>query len=509
MFIGYYTPLFSSSITPWTTLGPLALVISVSLAQEAYTDIQRHRSDDATNRNPCAVLRRADELAGHDKRTRDATWNDGKDVMVNVKSQPDKVPIAFESVQRMHMYAGDIVVVRNREMLPVDLILLASSNEGGSAYIETSSIDGETNLKLRNSPHVPIRPTAPGTPVASNDSLFNATDDAPKAESLEHAIERIVNMSLLGHPHGVSSLLNPSNGEDDHKMYRRKSSGSIKIKRGMFSKANDAKPVTTVPKVGDAVSYIATLTSEPPNEHVNNYSGKVTLPPSSSGGKSDTAPLDADNILLRGAVLRNTDWVIGVACFTGSDTKLVQNSVATPSKFSQLDMLINRTVIYVLMIMILCVCSLGGLSVYYGNKMFDTLWYVGYNKDETEPWPYFNLEGSAYIPPPNWNDAVPNYLQAVFMFVTMLSNFVPLSLYVSVEMVTLMMMFYIGWDLEMYHDDTNTPAIARSTIVTDLGLVDYIFSDKVSLETNIHTLCLLYLYSHSISMIRLAHLHAM
>lgn len=481
MFIGYYTPLFSSSITPWTTLGPLALVISVSLAQEAYTDIQRHRSDNATNRHPCAVLRRADELAGHDHRTRDQTWNDGKDMLVNINA--DKVPIAFESVQRQHMFAGDIVVVRNREMLPVDLILLASSNEGGSAYIETSSIDGETNLKLRNSPHLPLRPAAAGDPIPSNDSLFNVTDDSPKNETMEHAIERIANMSLLGHPDGVSALLNPSNGdEEEPKLYRRKSLN--KVHKGFFNfqKAKEAAPITAVPKVGDSVSYIATLSSEPPNTHVNNYSGKLTLPPSAAGEKSEQAPLNAENILLRGAVLRNTDWVIGVACFTGADTKLVQNSVATPSKFSQLDMMINRTVIYVLMIMIICVCSLGGLSVYTGNQEFGTLWYVGYNKDDAEPWPYFNLEGSTYIPPPKWDDAVPNYLQSVFMFVTMLSNFVPLSLYVSVEIVTLMMMLYIGWDLHMYHKDSDTPATARSTIVTDLGLVEYIFSDKVSHE---------------------------
>jgi magnesium-transporting ATPase (P-type) len=495
MFIGYYTPLFSSSITPWTTLGPLALVISVSLAQEAYTDIQRHRSDNATNRHPCAVLRRADELAGHDHKTRDSSWNEGKDVMVTIKSHPDKVPIAFESVQRQHMYAGDIVVVRNREMLPVDLILLASSNEGGSAYIETSSIDGETNLKLRNSPHLPIRPAAAGSPIPSNDSLFNVTEDAPKAESMEHAIERIANMSLLGHPDGISALLNPSNGNSEEpKMYRRK---SLEKNHGVsfFSKSKDAAPVIAVPKVGDTVSYIATLSSEPPNTHVNNYSGKLTLPPSSAGVMSEQAPLNAENILLRGAVLRNTDWVIGVACFTGADTKLVQNSVATPSKFSQLDMMINHTVIYVLMIMIICVCSLGALSTYAGNRDFDTLWYVGYNKDDAEPWPYFNLDSSVYIAPPDWEAAVPNYLQSVFMFVTMLSNFVPLSLYVSVEIVTLMMMFYIGWDLHMYHKDSDTPATARSTIVTDLGLVEYIFSDKVSFSEP-HLLFVAHYFSH-------------
>ncbi|EED95897.1 hypothetical protein THAPSDRAFT_26702 [Thalassiosira pseudonana CCMP1335] len=337
MFIGYYTPLFESAISPWTTLGPLAIVISVSLAQEAYTDAQRHRSDKATNYHPCVVL---------------------------------KLPIAFESVFRMNIHAGDLVVVRNREMIPVDLILLASSNEGGSAYIETSSIDGETNLKLRNSPHLPsVRPGVTG---------------------------------------------------------------------------------------GDNSPFIATLTSEPPNTHVNNYSGKLTLPPMTPGEPSENAPLNAENILLRGAMLRNTEWVVGVACFTGADTKLVMNSVATPSKFSQLDMLINRTVVLILAIMIICVCSLGGLSLTASNKEFDNLWYAG---------------------------TTPNYLQNVFLFVTMLSNFVPLSLYVSVEIITVMMMLYVSWDLQMYHKDSDTPASARSTIVTDLGLVDYIFSDKTGTLT--------------------------
>jgi len=159
------------------------------------------------------------------------------------------------------------------------------------------------------------------------------------------------------------------------------------------------------------------------------------------------------------------------------------NSVATPSKFSQLDMLINRTVFLVLFIMIFCVCSLGAASVKVNNEAFDQLWYAGYNKNLSEPWPYFNLDSSSYIQIPDWEDHTPNFIQNTFMFVTLLSNFIPLSVYVSVEIITVMMMLYIGWDLNMYHEESDTPAVARSTIVTDLGLVEYIFSDKTGTLT--------------------------
>lgn len=45
---------------------------------------------------------------------------------------------------------GDIVKVTQEDFFPADLILLASSTEGGIAFIETASLDGEKNLKPRN-----------------------------------------------------------------------------------------------------------------------------------------------------------------------------------------------------------------------------------------------------------------------------------------------------------------------------------------------------------------------
>lgn len=104
--------------------------------------------------------------------------------------------------------------------------------------------------------------------------------------------------------------------------------------------------------------------------------------------------------------------------------------------------------------------------------------YIGYSTSTTAPWPYLpNLE------PPTWTTSSSNWLQVYLLFVTLLSNFVPLSLYVTIELVTLVMRVLINQDVNMYDAYTDTRTVARSTTVTDLGQVEYIFSDKTGTLT--------------------------
>jgi P-type E1-E2 ATPase len=57
----------------------------------------------------------------------------------------------FAELRSDEIEVGDIVYIKEGDMFPADLIILASSNEG-VCFIQTSSLDGEKNLKKRSRP---------------------------------------------------------------------------------------------------------------------------------------------------------------------------------------------------------------------------------------------------------------------------------------------------------------------------------------------------------------------
>lgn len=80
-------------------------------------------------------------------------------------------------------------------------------------------------------------------------------------------------------------------------------------------------------------------------------------------------------------------------------------------------------------------------------------------------------------------------LLVFFSYAIVLNTVVPISLYVSVEVIRFVQSFLINWDEEMYHAPTNTHARARTTTLNEeLGQIQYIFSDKTgTLTQNIMT----------------------
>jgi phospholipid-transporting ATPase len=72
----------------------------------------------------------------------------------------------------------------------------------------------------------------------------------------------------------------------------------------------------------------------------------------------------------------------------------------------------------------------------------------------------------------------------ILTYIILFNNLIPLSLIVTLEFVRFALGMYINNDLDMYYEENDTPATARtSSLVEELGQVDYIFSDKTGTLT--------------------------
>jgi phospholipid-transporting ATPase len=102
------------------SLIPLLVVLAATGIKDAWADWRRHQADHHENRKKVRLLRRAGLEGG------------GRD-------------IAWEEVQ-----VGDWIEVEVDSSVPADMVVTHSSDEdGGTVYVDTCSLDGETNLKVR------------------------------------------------------------------------------------------------------------------------------------------------------------------------------------------------------------------------------------------------------------------------------------------------------------------------------------------------------------------------
>lgn len=170
--------------------------------------------------------------------------------------------VGADGVERSRQWrslrVGEIVKVLKNQQVPADLVITRTSFDKGFCYIETSGIDGETNLKLKSA------------------------------------------------------------GTEMHRYMQ-----------GLNNKSH---------------SITGTLKYERPNAFLQ-FQGQL-MPGRRDGTATEPFPIEFSSVVLRGSQLRNTAWIEGIIVYAGAETKLVLSSRETPSKFSRLDVFINRLLGY-------------------------------------------------------------------------------------------------------------------------------------------------------------------
>ena len=166
--------------------------------------------------------------------------------------------------------------------------------------------------------------------------------------------------------------------------------------------------------------------------------------------------------LLKGSVLKNTNWIIGVVVYTGMENKIILNSKKPRLKISKIEKRLNYYLLFVFCFLMLC-CSFCSVYHHFGYKNHLN-YYINFVLIER------SIDTESFI--------------VFFTYFLLLNTFIPISLVVSTEIIKMIQGIIMAWDVMLYSKFRHTFCKVKTvSIIEELGNINFVFSDKTGTLT--------------------------
>ncbi|KAG0346180.1 hypothetical protein BG004_002265 [Podila humilis] len=364
------------SLSPVTQILPLTLVLTITAIKDALEDYRRYQQDKRSNSLPCTLVENG--------------------VLIPIKSK-DVRP-------------GDVLKICKNDKIPADVVLLSTSMDEGACFVETSELDGETNLKRKAA----LSLTSQLTRVEQVSEVTGKITTEMPNERLSRLDGR-VKIKYEGTDFSFETL-------DDH-LHER--GASLLEEKTKVIGQDDSKISGNSSDLSDNSN---SLNSRMDRDNSKKSGGRINI--------DEMAPVTMTNVALRGSWLKNTEWVYGVVLYAGVDTKMMRNLKNTGLKFSTMETKLNRMIVAIfvfnafLLVGSMCFAYIGSHSA---TLRAPAAWYT-------------TVDAPEFTPPSSSARIFVGQLMNFFVVYTFV---IPISVFISVELCRVVQALWMIWDEEM------------------------------------------------------------